>query len=111
LITESPNMVILLTLVFFCTEFIAISIGVVTNLSISSALLPFHSVTIIICVLVTSGNASMDIFLKETNPAITKIVTQKKVNGLFLIENEIMLLMILFIFLKENYDGLFFSSS
>src|SRR6218665_524653 len=95
-ITDSPNMVMLRTLVFFCTEFIEISIGVVTKRSISSALLPFHSVTMMICVLVTSGNASMGMFLKATNPEMTRIPTQKKVNGLFFSENAMIFLMSLF---------------
>ena len=46
------------TLVLRCTEFMATSMGMLTKRSTSSALRPFHCVTIMICVLVTSGKAS-----------------------------------------------------
>ena len=42
-------------LLFICTEFMATSMGVLTNRSTSSAERPGQSETMIICVLVTSG--------------------------------------------------------
>src|ERR1700690_1131353 len=72
-----------------CTGFIAISMGMVINFSTSSALLPGHCVMILISVLVTSGNASIGIFLKVMIPAITKISVQNKTKYLFLSENPI----------------------
>ena len=68
----------------------------VTKRSTSSALRPFHSVTIIICVFVTSGNASMGIFMKLKMPATMINPAQKKVKNLFFRENEMMFLMKLF---------------
>jgi hypothetical protein len=50
------------TLVFFCTGLSAISMGAVTNFSISSAERPGHCVMMVISVFVTSGNASMGVF-------------------------------------------------
>src|SRR2546423_15317218 len=68
---------------FFCTGFIAISIGIVTNFSTSSALLPGHCVMIVISVLVTSGNASIGISLKVMIPKITSKAVQKNMKYLF----------------------------
>jgi hypothetical protein len=81
-----------------------ISIGVVTNLSISSALRPFHYETIMICVLVTSGKASMGIFLKATNPEIININTQKKVKYLFFSEKAMIPFIILLIIETAKID-------
>ena len=54
-------MLMLRILLFICTEFMATSIGVLTNRSTSSAERPGQSETIIIWVLVTSGNASIGV--------------------------------------------------
>ena len=89
-------MVVLRTLVLRCTEFIAISMGVVTNRSTSSALLPFHCEMTTICVLVTSGKASIGICRKAMTPAMTRIPTHRKVNILFFRENAMIFLMNLF---------------
>ena len=58
---RQAKQLVLRMLLFICTEFMAISMGVVTNFSISSAERPGHCVTMIIWVLVTSGNASMGV--------------------------------------------------
>ena len=47
----------------------AISIGIVINFSISSALLPGHWVIIVTFVFVTSGNASIGVWIKLVIPA------------------------------------------
>ena len=77
LITLRPNMLMERTLVLRCTLFMATSMGTVTKRSISCALRPGHCVTMMICVLVTSGKASMGVLRKLTNPAITRMPTQK----------------------------------
>ncbi len=81
----------------------AISTGIVTNFSISSALRPGHWVIMLISVLVTSGNASIGMFLKVMIPVISKRAVQKKIKYLFLREKAIILLRNLFI------SGRFFS--
>jgi hypothetical protein len=91
-ITDKPNIDVLRTLVFFWSDVIESSIGVVTKRSTSSALLPFHCVMIIICVLVTSGKASIGMFLNAIKPLMTNMPTQKKVKARFLSENAIMFL-------------------
>ena len=60
--TDSPNRVVERMLDFFCTGFSAISIGAVTNFSISSADRPGHCVMMVISVFVTSGKASIGVF-------------------------------------------------
>ncbi len=91
-------------LVLFWTGLMPSSIGVVTKRSTSSALLPFHWVMMVICVLVTSGNASMGMLLKLMKPAIAKIPTQIKVNALFLMEKAMIFLMNLFIRVNAKTD-------
>ena len=66
-------------LVFLCTGFIAISIGMVINFSISSALLPGHWVMMVISVLVTSGNASIGIFLNVIIPMTNNTSVTNKI--------------------------------
>src|ERR1700730_11668075 len=94
---ERPNILVDRRLLFFCTGFKVISMGIVTNFSTSSALLPGHCVIIVISVLVTSGNASIDISLKVIIPVIMRIVVANKMKYLFFKENAIILLSILFI--------------
>ncbi len=65
------------TLVLRCTLFMATSMGTVTKRSTSCALRPGHWVTMMICVLVTSGKASMGVCRKLTTPATTSTATQK----------------------------------
>ena len=91
--TERPKRVVLRISVFFCTGFMAISIGIVINFSISSALLPGHWVIIVTFVFVTSGNASIGVWIKLVIPAITAIVVQKKIKNLFRRENVMILSM------------------
>src|SRR6516225_106258 len=83
-------------LIFCWTGFMAISIGMVTNFSTSSALRPGHCVMILISVLVTSGNASMGIFLKVIIPVTTSMSVAKKMKYLFFKEKAMMLLSTLF---------------
>src|SRR5580698_8695117 len=75
-------------LIFSCTGFKAISIGMVTNFSISSALRPGHCVMMVTSVLVTSGNASIGIVLKVTTPVTSKITVANKMKYLFLSEKD-----------------------
>src|ERR1700722_17958507 len=84
-------------LVFCWTGFIAISTGIVTNFSISSALRPGHWVIMLISVLVTSGKASMGILRKVMIPVISRIPVQKKIKYRFFSENAMILLRNLFI--------------
>src|SRR5579883_3311212 len=84
-------------LIFCCTGFIAISMGIVTNFSISSALRPGHCVMMLISVLVTSGKASMGMFLNVMMPVISRIAVQKYIKYLFFSENAIIFLSNLFI--------------
>jgi hypothetical protein len=72
LIYDKPNMLVERKLIFFCTGFIEISIGIVMNFSISSALRPGHCVMMVISVFVTSGNASIGIFLNVIMPITNK---------------------------------------
>ena len=66
--TERPNSVVERMSVFCCTEFIAISMGMVTNFSISSAERPGHCVMMMTFVLVTSGKASTGVSVKHQTP-------------------------------------------
>src|SRR5580698_6380834 len=75
----------------------AISTGIVTNFSISSALRPGHWVMMLISVLVTSGKASMGMFLNVMIPEISRIAVQKKMKYLFFNEKAIIFLSNLFI--------------
>ena len=84
-------------LILFCTGFNAISIGIVTNFSISSALRPGHCVMIVTSVFVTSGNASIGIVLKVTMPATSSINVANKMKYLFFKEKERIDFNILFI--------------
>jgi len=58
----------------------------------------------VICVLVTSGNASMGILLKLIKPEIAKIATQIKVKALFFMEKAMIFLMNLFIRVNAKAD-------
>src|ERR1700694_5214850 len=89
---ERPKMLVERRLTFFCTGFIAISIGMVTNFSTSSALRPGHCVMIVISVVVTSGKASMGIFLNVMMPNTISKAVQKKMKYLFFKENASILL-------------------
>src|ERR1700722_7894905 len=75
-------------LILFCTGLRAISRGMVTNFSISSALLPGHWVIIVTSVFVTSGNASIGIVLNVTTPDTSKIAVANKMKYLFLREKD-----------------------
>ena len=85
--TESPKSVVERTPVFFCTPFIEISSGKVTNFSISSALRPDHCVMMVTWVLVTSGKASMGVFRKLVMPLMMITIVKKKTANLFFNEN------------------------
>ena len=61
------------------------------NFSTSSALRPGHWVMMVTFVFVTSGKASIGVCLKDTIPAITAIVVQKKIKNLFFSEKATML--------------------
>ena len=89
--TESPNSVVERISVLFGTGFIAISTGMVTNFSTSSALRPGHCVMTVTFVLETSGKASTGVCMKLTAPATTAITVRKKIKKRFLSEKEIML--------------------
>jgi len=65
--------------------------GIVINFSTSSALLPGHCVMTLISVLVTSGNASMGIFLNVITPTITNKKESDIIKYLFFSENAITL--------------------
>src|SRR6185436_7694898 len=106
LIIDSPNMLVERRLIFFCTGLSAISVGMVTNFSTSSALLPGHCVMIVISVLVTSGNASMDMLEKIMMPVMTSRAVQKNTRYLFFNENASTLFMILFMRLIIEIHGL-----
>ncbi|MNL25801.1 hypothetical protein D3C87_1472950 [compost metagenome] len=84
-------------LVLFSVGFIAISRGRETNFSTSSALRPGHCVMMVILVLVTSGNASIVVFLKLKYPVSTKMKVAKKMKYLFFREKFMIDLMNLFI--------------
>jgi hypothetical protein len=71
--------------------------GMETNRSTSSALRPFQSVTIIICVLVTSGKASKGVFKKLKTPAMHNKIVIANTSILFFNEKVMMPLMNLFI--------------
>src|SRR5580692_7997883 len=90
-------MLVDLRLVFCWTGFMAISTGIVTNFSTSSALRPGHCVMISISVLVTSGKASMGMFLKVKIPVMRSRATQNKMKILFFNEKLIIFLRNLFI--------------
>src|SRR5580658_2224008 len=75
---------------FSCTGFMAISMGMVTNFSTSSALRPGHWVMISISVFVTSGNASMGILMKVITPVTINREVIKMMKYLFFSENPIM---------------------
>src|SRR6202035_1335962 len=94
---DNPKILVDRRLVFFWTGFIAISTGIVTNFSISSALRPGHWVIMLISVLVTSGKASMGIFRKVMIPAISRMPVQKKIKYLFFNEKAMTVLRNLFI--------------
>ena len=61
------------------------------NFSTSSALLPGHCVIIVTFVLVTSGNASIGVCLKDIIPMIMAIIVQKKMKNLFFSEKATIL--------------------
>src|SRR6185312_10848902 len=86
---DKPKTLVERKLVFFCTGFIEISMGIVMNFSISSALLPGHCVIMVISVLVTSGNASMGIFLYVMMPPINKTTVANKIKYFRFNENAI----------------------
>ena len=83
--------------VFFCTEFMAISIGMVTNFSISSADRPGHCVMIVTFVFVTSGKASIGVWRKLTTPMTTTARVTTRMRYLRLSEKAMMKSMNLFI--------------
>ena len=87
--------------VFFCTGFMAISMGIVINFSTSSALRPAHCVMIVTFVFVTSGKASIGVCLNETAPAITAITVQKNIKNLFFSEKATILSMNLCILFSD----------
>ena len=89
--TDNPNKVVERISVFFCTEFMAISTGIVINFSTSSALRPGHWVMMVTFVFVTSGNASIGVCLNETTPAMMAITVQKKTKNLFFNEKATIL--------------------
>src|SRR5580658_7841204 len=65
----------------------AISMGMVTNFSTSSALRPDHWVMISISVLVTSGNSSMGMLMNVITPVIINREVMKMMKYLFFSEN------------------------
>ena len=69
--------------------------GIVTNFSTSSALLPGHCVMTLISVLVTSGKASMGMLLKVKMPRMNIAKDANNMKYLFLSEKAMMLLIIL----------------
>src|SRR5690554_3450144 len=82
----------------------AISMGVVTKRSTSSALLPCHWETRMTCVLVTSGKASTGIFRKLYIPARAMSPTQKKVKKRCRREKPMIDFMNLLIFTAMHFD-------
>src|SRR6201991_3243184 len=91
-------------LIFCCTGFIAISMGIVMNFSISSALRPGHWVIILISVFVTSGKASMGMLRKVSTPDTRSNTAQNNMKYRFFSEKAIIALRSLFIFFKfKNY--------
>ena len=71
------NIVMERTFVFRCTAFMDTSMGTVTKRSTSSALRPFHSVTMMICVLVTSGNVSIGVLRYAMKPIAASTAVRK----------------------------------
>src|SRR6185312_12025503 len=86
---DKPKTLVERRLVFICTGFIEISMGMVMNFSISSALLPGHCVMMVISVLVTSGNASIGIFLKVIIPPINNTNVANNIKYFLFNENAI----------------------
>src|SRR5580698_7641095 len=78
----------------------AISTGMVTNFSTSSALRPGHCVMILISVFVTSGKASMGMLRKVSIPDTKSSTVQNKMKYRFFSEKAIIALRSLFIFFK-----------
>src|SRR5580658_3275000 len=79
-------------LIFCCTGFMAISMGMVINFSTSSALRPGHWVIMSISVFVTSGKASIGISINVITPLTISREAAKRIKYLFFNENPITLL-------------------
>src|SRR5258708_29043186 len=101
--TDRPNKEDDLMLVFFSVGFMAISSGRVTNFSTSSALRPGHCEMMVTEVLVTSGKASILIFLKLMYPPAASKAVTKNMKNLFLNANDSTVFMNRFMF----YIGFF----
>ena len=97
-------------MVFFCTGFMASSIGMVTNFSTSSALLPGHCVMMVTLVLVMSGKASTGVFSKQYTPNITTSKVRNKIKNLFRREN-VMILLIKFFIRQMGYFSELYTSN